>query len=142
MDARVTYDPETLRARLARLQWGEGLTRDEIQNQAIDLSREPALRLLPADFLFPTAGAVISYLRHVEQTGVPQPAPFGAPRDYPAQSPTGRTVPFHPVQPSVGSGAESGDTGSSYQTGVGRAGTSDDDGPADKPTDDAGGMRA
>lgn len=108
---------------LQHLQWGDGLTRDEMINQSPEL-RVPVMMLLPPDFRFPDAGSVASYFEQTEQEGRLETAAFPPPKE-PTQSTTGSTFPAHHYPPSVGSGYGSGNTGTSAQTGVGRWGTSD-----------------
>ncbi len=117
-------DWQRLRPSLAHLQWGDGLSRDEMINQSPAL-RTSLLRLLPRDYRFPNADAVFSYFEQLEREGRFELEPLGPPPGYPDQSPTGPTFPAHRYPPSVGSGYGSGDTGSSWQTGVGHEGTSD-----------------
>jgi hypothetical protein len=117
-------DWQMLRPALNHLQWGKGLTRDEMMSQSPDL-RVKLMRLLPGDYCFPNADSVFSYFAQLEREGrleLPSKPPPGG---YPPASPTGVTFPAHRTEPSVGSGSGSGTTGSSAQTGVGRWGTSD-----------------
>jgi hypothetical protein len=111
---------------LVSLHWGDGLTRDEMMNQS-PFVRRPELELLPQNFRFVDAGAVVSYFEHVEETGPLDVSDFPPPSGYGDTSTTGMTVAAHRYTPSVGSGSGSGDTGSSAQTGVGKWGTSDHD---------------
>lgn len=117
-------DWHNLRSALAKLKWGNGLTRDEMMNQSPDV-RSPVMALLPADFRFPDAGAVISYFEKLEREGRLELADTEPPQGYTDRSTTGLTVPAHRYPPSVGGGYGSGNTGSSAQTGVGREGTSE-----------------
>lgn len=121
---RGLRDWHGLRAALTRLKWGHGLTRDEMMNQSPEL-RTPVMTLLPADFRFPNAGSVLSYFARLEREGRLELEAFDAPEGYLDRSTTGLTVPGHRYPPSVGGGYGSGNTGSSAQTGVGRAGTSE-----------------
>jgi hypothetical protein len=109
-------DFHVLRPALEELVFGSGLDRDEMLNQSARL-REPELRrimlLLPREFCFRDAGSVMSYFEQMEQEGRYRLANLPPPEGYPPISPTGETVPFHPHEPSVGSGAGSGDTSSS-----------------------------
>jgi len=118
---RGVPDWHGLRAALDGLQWGEGLTRNELINQSPAL-RTPAMEVLPADFRFPDAGSVISYFEQVEREGRFQLADLEPPQGYTDRSTTGLTVRAWHYPPSVGSGYGSGNTGSSAQTGVNRRG--------------------
>lgn len=113
-----------LREALRHLRWDDGLTRDEMVNQSAALRRRP-MDQLPPDFRFPNADSVISYFERLEAEGQIDVAIFPPPPGYADESTTGLTVPVHDVPPSVGSGAGSGSTGSSAQTGVGRWGTAE-----------------
>jgi hypothetical protein len=117
------FDWRELRPVLEKLQWGDGLTRDEMMNQSAAL-RRPEVLQLPRDFRFPDAGSVLSYFERVEETGPVDVSTFPPPEGYGHRSTTGMTVPGHRYPPSVGGGYGSGNTGSSAQTGVGREGTS------------------
>ncbi len=120
---RSIPDWHALRPALQRLQWGEGLTREEMMNQSPEL-RAPAMEYLPPDFRFPDAGSVLSYFEQIEREGVWEIYPLEPPQGYTDTSTTGLTVPGHRYPPSIGGGYGSGNTGSSAQTGVGREGTS------------------
>ena len=127
---RGIEDWRALRPTLDELSWGDGLTRDEMLNQCAALRSKPDLRimrLLPPDFRFPGPGAVMSYFEQLEREGQIQLEDRPAAVGYPSQSATGLTLPAHRYPPSVGSGAGSGSTGSSAQTGVGREGTGGDE---------------
>jgi hypothetical protein len=113
-----------LQSALRHLQWGDGLTRDEMMNQSADL-RAPVMEYLPPDFRFPDAGSVISYFEQLDREGVLRLAALPTPEGYSTRSPTGDTFPAYRYPPSVGGGYGSGNTGSSAQTGKGREGTSD-----------------
>lgn len=121
---RGVLDWHGLRAALAGLQWGEGLTRGEMRNQSPAL-RTPAMRLLPPDFRFPNAGSVLSYFEQLEREGRIVLAELDTPQGYTDRSTTGLTISAYRYPPSVGSGYGSGNTGSSAQTGKGREGLSD-----------------
>ncbi len=116
--------PGDLRARLARLQWGSGLTPREMMNQDVELPHQ-LLRHLPPDYRFRDAGEVMSYVDHLLAHGVlpgdPTLAATAPPMGY-TDSPTGRTFAARPMGHGVGSGAGSGYTGSDAQTGEGREG--------------------
>lgn len=125
---RGMSDYHVLRPLLEQLAFGGGLNRDEMLNQSAELREAENLaimRLLPKDFTFPDAGSVMSYFEQVEREGRYTLPDLPPPTGYPAQSPTGATVPFHPHEPSVGSGAGSGNTSSSAQTGSTRGGPLD-----------------
>lgn len=114
-------DWRNLRAALRQLQWGDGLTRDEMTRQVPEL-RTSLMRVLPAGFRFPNAGAVLSYFEKVAREGqlrLPETEP---PQGYGERSTTGLTVAGHAYPPTVGGGYGSGNTGSSAQTGVDRRG--------------------
>lgn len=121
---RGVPDWNALREALQHLQWGEGLTRDEMMNQSAEL-RTPVMRLLPPDFCFRDAGSVVSYFEQLDREGRIELANLPPPSEYQDQSPTGMTVPAHRYPPSVGGGYGSGDVDSSAQTGVGRWGIRD-----------------
>ncbi|HEX5414570.1 MAG TPA: hypothetical protein VFZ25_02815 [Chloroflexota bacterium] len=123
---RGVPDWHVLRDALNRLQWGDGLTRDEMMNQSPVL-RSPVMRLLPAEYCFPDAGSVMSYFEQMDREGRFQLANLPPPGGYQKQSPTGTTYPAHRYPPSVGSGYGSGHADSSAQTGVGRWGTHAED---------------
>lgn len=112
------------REALARLHWGDGLRREEMRNQSPAL-RGPFWEVLPPDFCFPNAASVISYLEQLAAEGPLDVAAFPPPSGYPDRSTTGLTFPGHDYPPSVGSGAGSGSTGSSAQTGAGKWGIDD-----------------
>lgn len=121
-------DYHVLRPVLEQLTFGRGLNRDEMLNQSAalrDAENLNLMRLLPRDFIFPDAGSVMSYFEQVEREGRSTLPDLPPPTGYPPQSPTGETVPFHPHEPSVGSGAGSGNTSSSAQTGATRGGPLD-----------------
>jgi hypothetical protein len=120
---RGSQDWHALRPALLHLKWGDGLTRDEMMNQSPEL-RTPVMNILPADFRFPDAGAVMSYFEQLEREGRLEVASLDPPQGYLDRSTTGLTVPGRRYPPSVGGGYGSGNTGSSAQTGVGRTGTS------------------
>ena len=117
-------DWHVIRAALEHLQWGDGLTRDEMMNQSPQL-RTPITMLLPPNFRFGGAGSVMSYFEQLEREGRIELADLLPPGGYPDVSTTDLTVPAYRNPPSVGGGYGSGNTGSSAQTGVGREGTSD-----------------
>lgn len=121
---RQSRDWRWLRSALTRLHWGDGLTRDEMMNQSPEM-RTPVIELLPPNFRFPDAGAVVSYFEQLARDGQLELEAYGPPEGYLDRSTTGLTVPGHRYPPSVGGGYGSGSTGSSAQTGVGRAGTSE-----------------
>ncbi len=116
----------SLEEALRHLQWGDGLTRDEMKNQSRAL-RQGSIDCLPEDYRFANADSVLSYLEHVEDEGTIDVAAFPPPEGYSDRAKTGLTIPVHNVPPSVGSGAGSGSTGSSAQTGVGRWGTAEEE---------------
>jgi len=119
-------DWHTLRPVLAQLQWGDGLTREEMKNQSPEL-RTAVTELLPANYRFADAGSVCSYFEQLEREGRFDLADREPPRGYADQSTTGLTVPGNRYPPSIGGGYGSGNTGSSAQTGTGRWGTSERD---------------
>ena len=122
---RGVDDWHPLRATLEELSWGDGLTREEMLNQCRALRGRADLqvmRLLPPDYRFRDAGSVMSYFEQLEREGRIQLEDRPAPTGYPPESPTGMTYPAHEYPPSVGSGAGSGETGSSAQTGAYRQG--------------------
>ncbi len=121
---RGVPDWHRLRAALIALKWGDGLNREEMKNQSPAL-RTPVMDVLPADFVFPDAGSVISYFEQLEREGRIELADLEPPQEYTDRSTTGLTVPAHRYPPSVGGGYGSGSTGSSAQTGKGREGTAD-----------------
>lgn len=118
-------DWQTLRHALSQLQWGDGLTREEMRNQSPALRETTVMQWLPPEFRFADVGSVISYFDQIEKEGRITLAELPPPEGYPELSTTGLTVPAHPNPPSVGSGYGSGNTGSSAQTGKGRRGTSE-----------------
>ena len=123
----MAIDPGEIRARLTELDWGRGLTREEIRRQAPDLAGD-TLDQLPPSYRFPDAGSVMSYLEHILEEGVvPEDVrdvvgDSGEPRDY-GDAPTGQTIvlPNDPKQ-GVGSGAGSGYTGSDSLSAEGNEG--------------------
>jgi len=121
---RGVLDWHSLREALNHLQWGYGLTRDEMMNQS-PLLRSPVVEMLPQDFRFPDAASVVSYFEQLDREGRIELASLPAPEGYQQLSPTGMTVPGHRYPPSVGGGYGSGQVDSSAQTGVGRWGTTD-----------------
>ncbi|HUX86282.1 MAG TPA: hypothetical protein VMW65_04715 [Chloroflexota bacterium] len=120
---RNMVDWQPLRPVLEHLQWGDGLTRDEMMNQSPEL-RTVAMEYLPPNFRFPDAGSVASYFEQMDREGRWELYPTEPPQGYTDRSPTGLTATAHRHPPSVGGGYGSGNTGSSAQTGVGREGTS------------------
>jgi hypothetical protein len=110
-----------IRARLDQIDWGDGLTRDEIARQAPELSAT-LLDHLPPDYRFADSGSVLSYLRHIVSAGVlPDEVrevvgEADTPRGY-GEAPTGQTLVQPDTEHGVGSGAGDGYTGSSAQTG-------------------------
>jgi len=119
---RDMLDWHGLRPALSQLNWGGGLTREEMMNQSPEL-RVPVMELLPGDFRFPNPGAVISYFEKLERDRGPELASLPPPEGYTPTSTTGITVAGHHYPPTVGGGYGSGNTGSSAQTGVNREGT-------------------
>ena len=123
----MAIDPGEIRARLTELDWGDGLTREEIRRQAPDLAGD-TLDQLPPSYRFADAGSVMSYLEHILDEGVVPDGvrdvvgDSGEPRGY-GDAPTGETiVPAPDDKQGVGSGAGSGYTGSDSLSGEGNEG--------------------
>ncbi len=123
----MAIDPGEIRARLTELDWGRGLTREEIARQAPDLAGD-TLDQLPPSYRFADAGSVMSYLEPILDAGVVPDevrdvvGDSGEPRGY-GNAPTGETVvPAPDNTQGVGSGAGSGYTGSDSLSGEGNEG--------------------
>lgn len=120
----MRLDLGELRARLLELHWGGGLTAAEMLAQKPDLPQD-VIQQLPAGYRFRDAGEATSYLRHLRIHGLlpgnPDLGPVVPPMGY-GESPTGRAFSTHEIGHGVGSGTDSGYTGSDAQTGEGRDG--------------------
>ncbi len=129
----MALDFAALRAQLARLDWGRGLTRDGIRLRLGQLPEELYMHL-PSEKRFRSADEVVLFLQHAmrwaasrepqEEEALEQEAlEEGGPGGW-GDSPTGETVVTPDLGHGVGSGAHPGYTGGgSAQTGVGREGT-------------------
>jgi hypothetical protein len=118
----VMIDPD-VRDRLQHLEWGDGLTRDQIREQWAGFPLD-VYEQLPPDYSFNDTGSVASYLRHVAGHDIigGEP-PAGEPPTAWGPSPTGRTVSTPERHHGVGSGADPGHTGATSQTGESQRGT-------------------
>ncbi len=121
-------DLKTFRSELEKLDWGTGLNRDDLRLQLPQMPDEAYLRL-PSEKLFVNADQVAHYLRlafeyEKELVTPPEGAEdLGGPRAW-GESTTAHTVNEERRHHGVGSGADSGNTGSgSTQTATDRAGT-------------------
>ena len=113
-----------VRTKLSKLKWKNGLNREDIHKQW----RNMPLRiydLLPADYRFADAGAVMSYFEHLLQRGAIEELDLaGQPPSASVPSTTMARIRMVPHQHGVGSGGGSGYTGGgSVTSGIGREGT-------------------
>ena len=111
----------TIRQRLNRLIWKDGLTREEIRRQWRNIPISLYERL-PLGYRFRGPGDVMSYLERLLRDQPIIMGPVDAPHGYEVSS-AARSLDILPAQHGVGSGSDSGVTGGgSAQTGTGREG--------------------
>lgn len=113
-----------VRVKLSKLKWKDGLTREDIRKQWPNIP-ERIFDLLPIDYRFADAGALMSYFEHLMRRGAVEEMDLGGqPPSASIPSTTMANMPLSPRQHGVGSGADPGYTGGgSVQSGIGREGT-------------------